>query len=864
MHSGHVDSVDSSDLSRILPNVPNHAGSPGASEALATYPSHQFTRHLTYGGGHPNVSNTSSWYPSFDLSAGSTRVPPPLPTISSFYRPIPQAELADLSVETHPQSRGRSQSSASRPPVIPKRWSEYTGRDLPIPSMIADLPPQPPLPPKLIKNHSTLGLHLFHPKCRLLLCPPPGIPPTSNPEFLGRQEDIPRPLPAWQPSQSSEPPSFSAPSPLPSASPVFPLHDIVTTPLPDDEEDEGFRRAIWESQRSYEEATKNSTLSSVKDGGMSSDLEVRSAKFNEDEDEEEDYGLRLAIQESLNISVTSSPIQQSESEVGHTSEETGVPVNPMLNPEVIATKYGPASPQSSLSYASLSSVDPPTPITTSPVSLSSQPFFHDIVPNTSSPDYLQQLPSYVSPSTPGSGGPIPFRTSPRGNAPLSAGDSQKELQLSSVPRKPSSDYFPQVPSYTPPSTSASKGLIPLRTSPRGDSQRDSQMPPNYAPRNSSLSHEPSSATPHTITSEGPRSDHFSKTIQQSMLLSPPSQVPSYAASVAPTTSPTLRTSPSYNSTRTQLNVPTNTDLTQYPPSLEPPRMRPRAGSHSDTVQDASPSISTRPPLARTRTLPDTEPSNLPPPNVVRPDLSQESYLGDLMRGVCSHPFPDEIPCEAHEAFFIAVPNFRQLLRLLASLGHAFVEASHKARMAIDMNEVYLRPTLQFVRRPAVTNEWVTVLWFEVAKPQNRVNGAGAGPVSQSLSPSSKSTDTSRRPYRTALPEAVIHNLGHGSQVFVCQDPLLPLPRKLPDVTIYLQNLLAESRRSNDSSGLRRLSKIVDSLYPKDDDAAREVGGQVQATGGRRVDDSTVMPGRKKGARGGNEEIYDLVTPFRLK
>ncbi len=230
----------------------------------------------------------------------------------------------------------------------------------------------------------------------------------------------------------------------------------------------------------------------------------------------------------------------------------------------------------------------------------------------------------------------------------------------------------------------------------------------------------------------------------------------------------------------------------------------------------------------------------------------------------AHPFPDEISCEINEAFYIAAPSFRHLLRLLASLGHASIQASNKARMAIDMSGVYLRPTLQFVRRAGVANGWATVLWFEVAIPQNGSNG-GAN--------ASKSADTSKRAYHSALPDTVVHNMNYGSQVFVCQEPLLRLPRQLPDLMVYLQNLLTDSRRATDSLGLRRLSKVVDALYPKDDDIIREVGGQVEdpsAVGGKpsrrhnmKGMFSRVILRNKKNAGGvTNEEMYDLVTPFR--
>lgn len=92
-------------------------------------------------------------------------------------------------------------------------------------------------------------------------------------------------------------------------------------------------------------------------------------------------------------------------------------------------------------------------------------------------------------------------------------------------------------------------------------------------------------------------------------------------------------------------------------------------------------------------------------------------------------------------------------------------------------------------------------------------------------------------------------------------PILPID--LPNMARYLQSALDDSRRamSDVSSGLRKLAKCVDTCYP----AEREVvsGEDVpdrRSLGGvfRRVIGRGDRPSR---GRGGNEELYEFVTPF---
>lgn len=221
------------------------------------------------------------------------------------------------------------------------------------------------------------------------------------------------------------------------------------------------------------------------------------------------------------------------------------------------------------------------------------------------------------------------------------------------------------------------------------------------------------------------------------------------------------------------------------------------------------------------------------------------------------PFPDIISLSPNQPFFIAAPTFRQLLRLLANLGHASVEVAEDNSpnaAAVDLSEKFLRPTLQFQHFSGRDRNTYTILWLEIDAP-HIISGA----------PSS-ATDTSRLPYRSFLGNLGVQHIPNaGSELFVCQMPLPPLPRKLPDISMYLQNLVMTSRRANDSSGLRRLSKIVDKSYPNPDQDAendacetskKKVSGLFSRVMNRNGD-------KRRGGPSTNAESYDLVTPFRL-
>ena len=91
-------------------------------------------------------------------------------------------------------------------------------------------------------------------------------------------------------------------------------------------------------------------------------------------------------------------------------------------------------------------------------------------------------------------------------------------------------------------------------------------------------------------------------------------------------------------------------------------------------------------------------------------------------------------------------------------------------------------------------------------------------------------------------------------------PLPKLPISMPNMAVYLASALEDSRRAlgDSSSGLRKLAKMIDQIYPNErgrgpagEEEERRRGGLIGRLMGRA---SRPQIGR-------NAEVYDLVTPF---
>lgn len=88
-------------------------------------------------------------------------------------------------------------------------------------------------------------------------------------------------------------------------------------------------------------------------------------------------------------------------------------------------------------------------------------------------------------------------------------------------------------------------------------------------------------------------------------------------------------------------------------------------------------------------------------------------------------------------------------------------------------------------------------------------------------------------------------------------PFPTLPIAFPDMAMYLQSAVDDSRKAmNDSSsGLRKLAKSVDSYYPNNTSIGIEDAPDKKSF--------WKLPRRNKNKnkQGGNEEVFELVTPF---
>ncbi|EIW82331.1 hypothetical protein CONPUDRAFT_89750 [Coniophora puteana RWD-64-598 SS2] len=182
-------------------------------------------------------------------------------------------------------------------------------------------------------------------------------------------------------------------------------------------------------------------------------------------------------------------------------------------------------------------------------------------------------------------------------------------------------------------------------------------------------------------------------------------------------------------------------------------------------------------------------------------------------------------------------------------------------MTVAKHELKLRTVIQFIRIHHSSSEWRTVLYLTTDMP-----------VPPTLSNSHKYTngDAATLPYSYGL-SALPPLLRDGSESPMAKYYVIPstsstpyptLPIDFPNMAMYLQSAVQDSRNAaNDSSsGMRRLAHFIDTCYPNDSEPSRtdEQDTVRRGVGGifKRV------MGRNKAPKSrGNDEIYDLVTPF---
>ncbi|KAJ7682638.1 hypothetical protein DFH06DRAFT_972395 [Mycena polygramma] len=266
----------------------------------------------------------------------------------------------------------------------------------------------------------------------------------------------------------------------------------------------------------------------------------------------------------------------------------------------------------------------------------------------------------------------------------------------------------------------------------------------------------------------------------------------------------------------------------------------------------------------------------------RPTGANQFLDADLLRGVsigfvaptilpelkpmsASMPNIISLPYGRCPPLHLQAPTWRHLLRLMARLSGTRIEPTVEALAVTRASQMHLRTVVQFVRTHHTSTDWRAVLWFTIDHP-----------VPASLPNARKFTngDVDMLPWSYTL-SSLPALLRDGSDTLLSKFYTIPsstavpfpaLPITFPNMAMYLQAALEESRKymNDSSSGMRKLAKMVETCYPHvetngDDGERSRVGGlfkKVMGRGGRR-DKS------KKGKGGGNEDTYELVTPFVL-
>ncbi|KAG6854868.1 hypothetical protein C0991_012058 [Blastosporella zonata] len=223
-----------------------------------------------------------------------------------------------------------------------------------------------------------------------------------------------------------------------------------------------------------------------------------------------------------------------------------------------------------------------------------------------------------------------------------------------------------------------------------------------------------------------------------------------------------------------------------------------------------------------------------------------SQLGPMMEEM---PPIISLPYGKARPLHLLGPSWRHLLKLMASLSGTRMEASLEA-MAATKTAPKLRTIIQFIKPYHASPIWRTIFYFTIDYP--------------SLQPQARHRSVNDLPYSYSL-AGVPTLLRDASDTAVSKAytipatdllPLPTLPITFPDLAMYMQAALDMSRRYlNDShSDYRKLAKMITTCYPDDDvpHDPSERRGLFQRVMGR---------SNKAPRRGGNEDTYELVTPF---
>lgn len=235
---------------------------------------------------------------------------------------------------------------------------------------------------------------------------------------------------------------------------------------------------------------------------------------------------------------------------------------------------------------------------------------------------------------------------------------------------------------------------------------------------------------------------------------------------------------------------------------------------------------------------------------ITPELSP---MQEAPQGVITLPYGKAPP------YHIQAPTWRHLLKLLVRMRTGRIEASIEA-MALKQ-DLKLRTVVQFVRVHHRSTEWRTILYLSLDYPVPQAQASGWKYVNG---------DVNTLPYSYTLSSlpALLRDGADSPMAKSYTIPLTPntpfpaLPITLPNMALYLQSSLEESRKAlhDSSSGMRKLAQLVNSCYPEDVPVYEE--SDLPERKGVRYRLRRVFGKKENRERGGgNEDVYELITPF---
>ncbi|EDR12358.1 uncharacterized protein LACBIDRAFT_292838 [Laccaria bicolor S238N-H82] len=194
--------------------------------------------------------------------------------------------------------------------------------------------------------------------------------------------------------------------------------------------------------------------------------------------------------------------------------------------------------------------------------------------------------------------------------------------------------------------------------------------------------------------------------------------------------------------------------------------------------------------------------------------------------------------------------------------HCFLALRALPSSAFSGSELATPPqaTGQFVKPHQAAQDWRTILWFSIDQlvPPNTPGAAKYSAFNPNMLPWSYTL----APIPTLLHDAV--DTPRSKTYTIPATDIIPyptLPITFPNLAMYLQAALDDSRRhTHESTGGKKLGKMVQLCYPNSDDGPTESSERGSVSG---LFKRVIGRGNKtnKKNRANNEDTYELVTPF---